>query len=960
MKVNDMNRGRAVWNSMAAVVLVAVAGLAGCGGGGSCPETPCDVGEVCRLGECVRPGQCPGGCNGNEVCRNGICVSGEGQCESAGDSCDVRSRPGDGFLCVPWDGDRSNAQCAEICSDDGTCSEGAACVLTQSLSDSACSSSSDCPDDKTCSEGRCRYAVCRPSECAGFLEGDEACQQKYGDDQERYPNGAKCYEVRNETNFCLPAGTRDRGEQCTGYREAVQQGTYTDTCARGLACESGTCVEACAGNDVCGEGEECVGIEGETVRPGVGQCASTCTPFAEGDDGCGEGEMCRPVDGDRGQCVSVGDKEAFASCQPGAGECREGLACIEHQEAQPRLGLAQVARCHPICNTSLGETDEEGELPDDAQERRDATCPQPETAEASYRVAHVAEGAGAVDVYGAGSDDSPIAAGLEAGTISTKDGGAYATVEVGQYDFSALPEGAPSTDLPLVEWTERLAAGQGRVFVLAAPGPDSDRDLRVVPLPAPESVEMSEGEVAVRVAHTMADRQAVDVVALPAGTTPGDGADEIVLADGLARDAATKPTSVASGSYDVHVYPEGTDRGGVEGMLSYEDVELSEFVTLHLRGTYRTDDAYPTHPITVLSSEPKPVTTPDKPPMTCVEPEDEAFGYCQQTCPAGPADYGTGICEGDSMGCKPTRNQNTLAWEHRCSPVGDREAGETCTPFAEVSECAEGNYCLEYGNTREGFRQGGDRGVCHSLCRTGDGEASGSGAELSCGSGESCKQLSYLSDFGVGQCGVACEPNDRFTDESCPDGLKSCKPVHSLQQDVEGDGNQPIVRREQSFCSASGNVEPGQTCRAQDCRPRGECMYRRSEQSNFINSLVSPYVGGSGGTPMCRLRCDPFDGDDSTATCGSDETCLFNYPWNAEVGHCAGLASNKAPGESCDNPGLACGEDSICVQQEGQSTCVRFCDYEGPDVQGEPQQSTCPEGYLCQPFARDIGRCERE
>ncbi len=959
MQPHDLRRRASVgsWFFVAAAVVVWVSGC----GEGSCPETPCGIGEVCEGGECVAAGECPGGCGAGEICRDGTCVDGEdGQCESAGESCDVTTATGEGFLCVPWSGDRSNAQCARICSDGSTCAEGSACVLTQSLRDAPCSSSSDCSARKTCSEGRCRFAVCRPSECEGFLEGDATCQELYGDDDEQYPDGAKCYGVSNGAEFCLPAGSRERGEACTGVDQAAQQGEFAETCGIGLACESGTCVKACRSQDDCDADRECVGVESDVVREGVGQCAATCTPFVQ--DACGEGETCRPIDSETGRCVPAGDKSAFAACEPGAGECEEGLACIEHQQADSQLGLDRVARCHPICDTTLGDRNDEGELPDEEQDRRDATCPQPEGAEASYRVAHVAEGAGGVDVYRGAGASTAVAEGLAAGSSSEHDGGAYARVEPGSYDFSVLPEGAPATDVPVAEWTERMGAGEGRVFVLAAPGPEDDAEIRPVSLPAPGEPEAGSGEAPVRVVHTIPDLEAVDVVAVPPGESPGADGGERLLAEQLGVDAASDSSVIPAGSWDVFVFEAGTDRGEAEPLLTYEEFELTEFAAVHLRGTYATDDAYPTHPAVVLQAASNPGERADEPPMTCVEHQERAFGYCQQTCSGGARDYGSGICDGESMGCKPVLNQSTQAWEHRCGPVGEGEVGEPCNPFAGVGECAEGNYCLEYGNTRPGYQQGDPRGLCHSLCRVDDEEGAGGGRGLSCGSGEACQPISYTSDFGIGECGVACEPNDRYTDSSCPAGLKSCRPAASLQYDSSGQGNTPpVVETEQSFCSASGDVEPGRVCRAQNCRPESVCMYPRSEQQEFLNSLVSPFVGGSGQTPSCRRRCDPFDGDDSAVSCGSGETCLFNYPWSGEVGHCAAITRSLEPGEPCENPGLSCGEDSICAaQQGGDPVCMRFCEYRGPDVQGELPQSTCPDGYNCHPFARDIGRCESE
>ncbi|MFB6373097.1 MAG: DUF4397 domain-containing protein [Bradymonadaceae bacterium] len=939
-----MTRSRHRWflyliGAALAAALVGLGGCAGCGGDGQC-SPPCPDGQVCQAGQCVRTdGTCIGGCAPGQSCQNGQCVWDNPQCQNAGEPCNRSGPVSDGFLCVPWSGDPTEARCAKTCGPDRECGDGAACVLLETFNDQSCQSSSDCPEDKNCSSGTCRFAVCRPSECEGFLAGDSTCEQKYGDNTQRYPNGAKCYPVRNGANYCLPAGRRGVGQSCTAIEQAIQNQSYTDTCKPGLA--------ACSGD------KNCVGVDSPTVRPGVGQCAATCTPFSE--EACGEGRTCKPIAEDAGRCVEAGDKSAFATCDPGAGQCKKGLVCITHQAEQSRLGLEEVARCHPICDTSIGEPKDDGSLPQEALNKRDATCPQPDSVPAAFRILHVAAGADAVDVYRAGAD-MPLVAGLAAGASSGDGPADYETIAAGKYDFSALSEGAPPTDLPLAKWTERLGAGDGRIFVLAAPDPETDEDLRAVVLPAPEPSEAGDSEAAVRVAHTIPDTEALDVVTVPTDQMPGDPQAETVLAEGLSPDAVGDLTVLEAKSYDIYVFPAGADRSKPDAaLLTFDDIALSSMKTLHLRGTLAPQDAYPNYPLLATGTAPKPNQRPDSPPMKCIASQDRPFGHCAQMCPGGAADYGNGVCDGDSMGCRPRRNQNRQTWEHRCEPVGDAKVGETCNPLAEAGQCAEGNYCLEYGNTRKGYQSGGDRGLCHSLCAV-DGEGS---SAFGCAGGESCKPLSYNGSFDVGECGIACEPDSTYTDESCPAGLKSCKPVASLQNSSSQGNTPPVVREEQAFCSASGDVSPGEMCRARNCRPKSECMFPRSRQQQLVQSLLSPYVGASGQTPSCKLRCDPFDGDDSTATCGEGETCLFNYPWSAEVGHCATIESRTAPGEPCETPGLSCGEDSICAARGNQTVCMRFCQYEGPDANGNLRQSTCPSGYKCNPFARDVGVCRQ-
>jgi hypothetical protein len=828
-------------------------------------------------------------------------------------------------------------------------------VLLRPAQSRECSSDSDCATDQICNDGVCRFAVCRPSECDGFLEGDDECRELYGDRERRYPDGAKCYPVQNDANFCLPAGRRERGDSCTTIETAVRTDDYTGTCGRGLACVDGTCVKACTDEADCSGEESCLGTDSETVRPGIGRCAEGCEPFTE--EACASGETCKPVTEGGGRCIEAGDGEAFSECVPGKRQCEEGTVCVVYQQGGLDSPRETIARCHPLCDISKGERGEDGTLGSDVQAERDATCPQPEPAPASLRVAHAAEGVGALDVYRSGSEQ-PLASGLTSGSASSGSSGeAYVTIEAGEYDVFALEEGAPRTDLPLAETTLRLGPGDSRVLAAAAPGPNTDGDLQWTALSASGAASFASGSTGLRVAHIISDGGRLDVVAVSAGVGVDDAGNRTELAADLAFGRAGETLELEVGAYDIYAFPAGADRSDPsEAEVVYEDVDLQRRSTLFLHGTFAPADGYPTQPALRIDAAEKPRPVADQPPTRCIEDDSGAFGYCQQQCPRGSEDYGRGICRGDRMGCKPVFRSDRQRREHLCAPIGDGEVGDPCNSAAEYGECAEGNYCLEYGNTREGYSSGGPRGLCHSLCATGETASE----TLDCAEGESCEPLSYRREIGVGRCGVPCSPDEHYADEmSCPVGLRSCTPVASLQGNLSGQGDPPVVRGEQPYCAASGDLEPGASCSAQNCRPRAECMYPRSRQSSLVDTLLSPYVGGTGQTPTCRLRCDPFDGADSAVTCDDGQTCLFNYPWSAEVGHCAEIESDRDPGSSCQNPGLSCGEDSICVDRDGESVCMRFCNYEGPDADGELRQGTCPSGYQCHPFTRDIGVCRR-
>jgi hypothetical protein len=118
--------------------------------------------------------------------------------------------------------------------------------------------------------------------------------------------------------------------------------------------------------------------------------------------------------------------------------------------------------------------------------------------------------------------------------------------------------------------------------------------------------------------------------------------------------------------------------------------------------------------------------------------------------------------------------------------------------------------------------------------------------------------------------------------------------------------------------------------------------------------LLSQYFGAQGLAPTCRPQCDPFDAQRSATTCGLGETCLPNFPWNADAGHCAPIVEQAGSFQPCQRPGESCGEDSVCIIDGGEQFCLRLCQYRG---RGNGAQSTCPGGEVCELLVENIGFC---
>jgi hypothetical protein len=886
---------------------------------------------------------CEGGCPDGQVCASGRCVAEGLQCSYAGEECNPAQSTSEGFLCIDWAGRGGReAVCSQVCASDATCPVGSSCFMLRSALDSACTTAADCSTDMMCIQGTCRFTACQPSECEGFASGQQSCQERYGSDP-AFDEGAKCYEFGNEANYCLPAGTRLLDESCINVDQALQTEDFEQTCAVGLGCVAGTCRVPCESSSECPTSQTCVVGEATDLGDGVGFCAQPCTPFE--DDTCSDEQTCRPVGPDAGHCVSAGDKPSFSRCTPGEGECEPDTLCVEYTTA----GNQPEARCQPMCDLSAAPPAEDGTIGEGAQTARDATCPQPPEAPASVRFVHVAQGLGPVDIYERG-EETPVIGALdfEAAFPDVSTDGGWHHLEPGRYEFAVLPAGAPHTDRPLVEVSADLSSGVGKELYL---GPAQRPQSAVVV--AADRPQASSGPLA-RLVHLVDQAGALDVIALAEGGDLQEPTDHIVLAEQLDFGEGGALVGMPADTLRVLAFKAGSDRTSAdEAVLEFVDLEIDDDTTLVLAGSLAAADPTVEQRATLLPLVDDAPTVGDGPRLSCTARADDAFGFCQQICTGGAADFGQDVCAGEAMGCTATEFPRRDEWLTLCAPVGEAGAGAACDPERPHGGCDEGLYCLQYGAGAP--EVDGVRGRCTPLCAV-DEEAD---TELSCLPDQSCQALAYDGSFDVGQCGWQCEPGGDYGDGSCPSGLRSCKPIASLHEDVSGQ-SAPMVRHEQPFCSPSGPAEAGQPCRGLDCEPGTECLFGRSEQVDLVSTLLSPYFASANESAVCRPQCDPFDGDQASHECEADETCLFNYPWSAEVGHCAPIEEDLAPMQSCDKPGLACGEDSICALNQGEALCYRFCDYMGADAQGAFAQSTCPSGLVCGPFVNDIGICQEE
>ncbi len=913
-------------------------GCGGCGGGensevvGMCPDVPCRSTERCVEGVCLGLTDvvCIPGCGDGEICQLGECISGVDTCEQAGQTCDVMTPVSGDFYCLDWDGFTTGdpAVCSNPCAADGSCPDGEACFILSGLGGSLCTTTSDCGDGQLCRDGVCQAAACQPSECEGFLSGLDTCESKYGGTAD-YPRGATCQELPDGTRFCFSAGERGEGDRCDPFIDGLLAEDLSGTCGVGLACVQGECKRACDQSDAFAcdaEGEECLFAEDDFVAGGVGFCGQVCTPFSQGE--CGEQSKCLPLDGERGYCVPAGDVEPFEACNPGEWQCVEGSSCVEV--------AGGGGRCFPLCNVTVAPDDPSAQVGERDQLLRDETCPQPEDRAQGYvRVVHaqLGDGAGAYDVY-LDRGEEPWIASLGAGQVATSTD-SYFVLSPGTHLLEFYAEGTPSYEAPLADITVSVSRDQVQEVVIGAAAVGSADVVRL----SRRDVSREENNRGIYLWHLVSD---VSVVRVSIENEQGDvlsDLGQVFLGDVLMveRPAVFAKLVVRYGEevLDVDLNP------GDAGEWSW-----------YLTGTQDEDDAWDVQVLRRVL-EARPEELPPPPRMLCNDLGNGAFGYCQESC-RDADDYGSDtedVCQGDGMGCYPVRLPGLLGFRSVCQPEGPGREGDRCSPLGSVNECGSGLYCLEYGGGDPGVASGLPRGVCSRLCGIEEGSS------LVCNEGEVCQAIDAES-IDIGQCGQLCEPGDAYEDVSCPAGLQTCKPAAILVEDTAASGDAaPVVQSLPSVCSASGLIQEGEQCPGVDCGAGLECLYARNAQTDLVSTLLSSYFG-DGNAPVCRAYCDPFDEVRTSRRCGMGETCLVNFPWSADVGHCAAVVEDVQPFQSCSRPGESCGEDSVCVIDGGAPFCLRLCEYAGGSSSSVFEQSTCPGGFECAPLINDVGYCQ--
>jgi hypothetical protein len=903
-----------------ALCMALVCGLVGgwgCSDAAQCPDTPCGGSERCVDGECVALISlvCFPECDAGQTCSQGTCVGVEGACAQAGQLCDAAQPRSNGFFCVDWDGANfaEPAACEAPCASDGSCEAGSACFLLRYGVSRACFSASDCDSGELCQSGECRPAACKRSECDGFWDGREACEARYGG-LPQFERGATCVELSNEVNFCFPAGARAQGERCISASDAATRSSFEDACAPGLGCVQGSCELACRLDTDCAEGGVCLFADKDQVARGVGFCGQPCAPFSTGT--CGERRKCLPLDEGRGYCVPAGTLAPGMSCIPGMWGCEEGTICADYGP----LGGDGGARCQPMCDIHAAPGD--ANIPRVDQARRDATCPQVEPpARASLVLTHLAPLSGDVDLY---LDGAVVVEGAALGGREPAQG--WRNVATGSHTLAARRAGASEQDAPLVErvFTVRRDEGQRVALVDSASG---------AALVLSNAEPAGATSAASLITLAVSDVPRVDLVVV------GASGEEIARLGALEPGGSLESAALPAGDVTLALVPPGAPASDALAQVTLPGAAGPQ--VFYLVGTLNPDDLAALE-VRRWPREAPELALADSLSWTCTTIGVQGYGICEQQC----RDAGElGKCQGEQIGCQPVSRNSVVGSEVLCRPVqAQGEVESACDPYVETGACAEGLSCVLFGAGQSGGAAGPLGGRCVEQCVEGD---------QSCGGGRTCV-LADASLF-LGRCEWSCMPSRAYADViSCPDGLQTCEPRSRV---VESELGASQVEEVAPLCSASGGRALGETCSSGECIPGAECLYPRSRQLGLGSGLLSPYLGGAGLVPTCRAQCDPFDARRSDTICGLGETCLPNYPFNADVGHCAPIVETAGPFQACQRPGESCGADSVCVTDSGAPFCLKLCQFAGGTSAESFAQGTCASGEECAPLVENIGFC---
>ncbi len=740
----------------------------GVGDGGGDPDggTP-DGGDVPDGGD-------PDGGGGTDTDTGG----GDDPCRRHLQECSGDGSTNDQFVC-----DTSIGLCVQRCNEgEAESSQGANCPLG-SYCFGLTSGAVEDPVTGTELDG-----ICFPGDCDGSIFDDDACE---GVEANIEPGlictsaTCTCQPVANGASFCLQAGTADVGDPCG--QDNSNNPPASDTCAAGLLCILGECVEPCdlRGGDTACDGSagsscadadncSCEQVIDTTPRNQPGVCAASCNPFSA--DECPDGQSCVPQWGRFGVNSWICSDEPAEPIAAGEqcdvdgslfGQCVEGSICVPETQGGP-------ATCTPLCDPT-GE--EEGAL---------ASC---------------------------GGD--AIGEILIDATAYT-EASAYLTVPAGEYDLDVRDE-AGALIAPIT-----ADVIEGEIHSVVATLNDGNLDLILLDDYLADDTLPASG---LRAVHASWDAGAVDVVLVSttdevlgtcagtedACTTDDDCTEvlcegyeaaeetEIPLASGFAYgdvftglDESSGYDDLAPGSYTLRAYAEGTEDLALEITAELPEDTLATIVVTNgaegLEHFVVVDDVNPdglaegTGSVRLIHGAsavgPVVIHLPGVSGEVCTPISIEGLGFCNTACDPWPRTGGEyPECE-TGQSCFPTTIQEEVYEEifgFCAEPEATDTAGafESCTdPFFFGGGCADFALCLGEGD------DGRQNPTCRPRC-------SAFAEDAGCEEG-SCQGFYPLVGLAASACSM--DGDDSLAFERCTVEGEPCAEDGTICIDLSGAG----------------------------------------------------------------------------------------------------------------------------------------------------------------------------
>lgn len=867
------------------------------------PRESCEVSDHCPPGEvCTDGGECvaeqckvDGDCFDGWTCDEGLCTTQPRQCQAAGQPCDPEMATRDGFSCEDLG---KGPSCYKTCNPVRVCQLGG-----------IPSTRYECGNDSVCVEGGVSTPICRPSECGGYFSAEEDCAAYVEGDPKGYENGVHCASIDGQAFICEPAGLAEEGDRCSA----------TADCAEGLLCvnqlgaagslgSQSFCAKACNSDDMCGEGQGCIGDD-TGVYDGAGFCGDRCEPFGTGEAQCDAETACVAVSNGDGACFrpTTRTAELYESCTSST-DCPDNSDCV---------GLsAGENRCLPLCNPTLG-----------TDEAQDASCPGP-TTYGYVQLANLGQNLGEIEVY----MDGVLVSGLESGE-STSGESIYLNIEGGTRDVEVRD--ADTGDLLYAETIDIAPRSALAMTVIAR-----SSGAALITTVVPRNVSADAGEAKVRFINELAGVGALDVVLVEAGEDMNDVDARLGLVEGLDASAASEfktlfvDVDADEKAFDIYVVPAGSADVS-EAYVVVNDFELQDG---EVSSIYIAGDLSPADPSEYVEATLQPLQYASAPRGRALggycydlnaqsgRAPEIGSGICLETCRTS-SDWGSDSCTNPADSCSPVGSN--LGW---CFPAGTGERGNSCE---SDDDCGPALFCDGAGS---------DHGTCRSLCQPTEQV----NPELVCDTGEVC--VARPGYENLGECRLPCDPGENYVDTvNCPVGLQNC-----------------IGEEGAAFCSPSGTLGLGEDCGSpieQSCAPGLVCAQNGRDLNGVIFDPFSDLEPGE--TATCRQLCEPFSGEDSG--CGEGFACSPITPAGEStvLGHCVERTEFRIPsladcpaediGKMCDQNSFCIPASSnMCMEERGQ--CLQFCDY--ATGRGCTGGTRCVEGFVGGPLLGVFGLCQ--